>query len=61
MSRGFTIPAIIGAWYCEETGRFLIFYLNYVPDYENIEVPYQSLEQMWLDYLDGLSCHGIQG
>ena len=33
----------------------------YVPDYENIEVPYQGLEQMWLDYLDGLSYHRIQG
>ena len=58
---GFTIPGIIGAWYCEETSRFLIFYVIYVPDFENIEVPYQGLEQMWLDLLDGLSCHGIQG
>jgi len=58
---GFTIPGIIGAWYCEETGRFLITYLIYVPDFENTEVSYQGLERMWLDLLDGLSCHGIQG
>jgi hypothetical protein len=55
----YTIPAIIGAWHCEETGRFLMLYLIYVEDFENLEVPHQGLEQMWLDRLDGITCHGI--
>lgn len=54
----YTIPAIIGAWHCEETGRFLMLYQIYVDDFENLEVPYQGLEQMWLDRLDGVTCHG---
>ena len=56
----YTIPAIIGAWHCEETGRFLMFYQIYVEDFENLEVPYQGLEQIWLDRLDGITCHGIE-
>jgi len=56
----YTIPAIIGAWHCEETGRFLILYQIYVDDFENIEVPYQGLERMWLNRLDGITCHGIE-
>lgn len=56
----YNIPAIIGAWYCEETGRFLMFYQIYVEDFENPEVPYQGLEQIWLDRLDGITCHGIE-
>ena len=54
---GYTIPGIIGAWYCEETGRYRIFYLIYVPDFESIEVPYGGLEQMWSDLLGDLTCH----
>jgi len=57
---GLTIPGIIGVWYCEETGRFLMFYLVFVEDFENIEIPFQGLEQMWHDYLNDLTCHGIQ-
>ena len=56
----FTIPGIIGAWYCEETDRFLMHYLIYIDDYENLEVPHQNLEQMWHDRLDGITCHGIE-
>jgi len=56
----YTIPSIIGAWHCEETGRFLMLYQIYVDDFENLEVPYQGLEQMWLDRLDGIICHGIE-
>ena len=56
----FTIPGIIGAWHCEETGRFLMHYLIYIDDIENIEVPHQNLEQMWKDRLDGITCHGIE-
>jgi len=56
----YTIPGIIGAWHCEETGRFLMLYQIYVDDFENLEVPYQGLEQMWLDRLDGITCHGIE-
>jgi len=54
---GYTIPGIVGAWYCEETGRYMLFYLIYVPDFENIEVPYDGLEQMWSDLLGSLTCH----
>jgi hypothetical protein len=56
----YTIPGIIGAWHCEETGRFLMLYLIYVDDFENLVVPHQGLEQMWLDRLDGITCHGIE-
>jgi hypothetical protein len=56
----FTIPGIIGAWQCEETDRFIMLYLIYVEDFENLEVPYQGLEQMWLDRLYGITCHGIE-
>ncbi len=56
----YTIPGIIGAWHCEETGRFLLQYLIYVEDFENLEVPYQGMEQMWRDHLDGITCHGIE-
>jgi hypothetical protein len=59
LNNDFTIPGMIGAWYCEETNRFLVLYLIYVPDFENIEVPYEGLEQMWFDYVDALTCHGI--
>lgn len=55
----YTIPAIIGSWHCEKTDKFLLSYLIYVDDPENIEVPHQGLEQMWLDHLDGITCHGI--
>ena len=53
----YVIPGIIGAWYCEETGKYRIFYLIYVPDFESIEVPYDGLEQMWSDLLGDLTCH----
>ena len=56
----FTIPAVIGAWYCEETGRFLMFYQIYVDDFENPDVINQRLEQVWLDRLDGITCHRIE-
>lgn len=56
----YTIPGIIGAWHCEETGRFMMLYQIYVEDFENLEVPYQGLEQMWLDRLDEITCHGIE-
>ena len=56
----YTIPGIIGVWHCEETGRFLMLYQIYVDDFENLEVPHQGLDQMWLDRLDGITCHGIQ-
>jgi hypothetical protein len=36
----YTIPGIIGAWHCEETGRFLLHYVIYVEGFENLEVPY---------------------
>jgi hypothetical protein len=53
----YNIPAIIGVWHCENTNRFLTFYLIYVDDFENINVPFRGLEQMWLDRLNGITCH----
>jgi len=54
---GFTIPGIIGSWYCDEAGRFLMLYLVYVPDVNNPEVVSPEMEQMWLGYLESLVCH----
>jgi len=54
---GFTIPGIIGSWYCEESERFLMLYLVYVPDVNNPEVVSPEMEQMWFGYLESLVCH----
>ena len=53
----YTIPGIIGVWYCEEVDKYRMFYLVYVPDFESIEVPYAGLEQMWSNLLGDLTCH----
>ena len=57
MEQGFAIPGIMGVWYCEEAGKYLQFYLVYLPDPENPTVDPQELEQKWLEYLDLLTCH----
>jgi hypothetical protein len=56
MESGFAVPGIIGSWYCEDAGKYLSFYLIYLPDPENPTVDPQELEQKWLGYLDQLTC-----
>lgn len=57
MEQGFAIPGIMGSWYCEEAGKYLLFYTLYLPDIENPIVDPQVLEQRWLNHLDSLKCH----
>ena len=59
VEQGFAIPGIMGAGYCEETGRYILFYYLYLPDLENPTVDPQDLERGWLGYLDGLRCHAL--
>lgn len=54
---GFSIPGIIGAWYCEGSGKYLMLYVVHVPDVTRPEVVSQELESIWLGYLDALTCH----
>ena len=54
---GITIPSVIGAWYNEEQGRYLLFYLAHIPDFENIEAPNDGLVETWADILGGLTFH----
>jgi len=54
--QGFAIPGIIGALHCEDAGKYIQFYLVYLPDPENPTVDPQELEQRWLGYLDLLTC-----
>jgi len=56
MESGFAVPGIIGTWYCEDTGKYLSFYLIYLPDPANPTVDPQELETKWLGYLDQVSC-----
>ncbi len=56
MEQGFAVPGIIGTWYCEEAGKYLLLYLVYLPDPANPTVDPQELEQKWLGYLDQVSC-----
>lgn len=54
---GFSIPGIIGAWYCEDSGKFLMLYTIHVPDITQPELVSQELDQIWLEYLDAMTCH----
>jgi hypothetical protein len=56
VGQGFAIPGIMGAMYCEDAGKYIQFYLVYLPDPENPTVDPQELEQKWLGYLDQLTC-----
>jgi hypothetical protein len=56
VDQGFAIPGIMGAMYCEDAGKYIQFYLVYLPDPENPTVDPQELEQRWLGYLDQLTC-----
>jgi hypothetical protein len=55
--QGVSIPGIIGAWYCEEAGRFLMLYAIHVPDVYHPEIVSQEVEAIWLGYLDSITCH----
>ncbi len=57
MEQGFAVPGIMGVWYCEDAGKYLQFYLVYLPDTMNPTVDPQELEQKWLGYLDQVTCH----
>lgn len=57
---GFVIPGIIGAWYCEESGKFLFLYAIHIPDLNHPENLSTELEQIWLGHLDSLTCHAQQ-
>jgi len=54
---GISIPGVIGAWYCEEAGRFLMLYTIHVPDVYHPEILSQEVEAIWLGHLDALTCH----
>jgi hypothetical protein len=56
MEQGFPVPGIMGTWFCEDVGKYIQFYLVYLPDPENPTVDPGVLEQKWLGYLDLLTC-----
>ncbi len=56
VDQGFAIPGIMGTMYCEDAGKYIQFYLVYLPDPENPTVDPQVLEQKWEGYLDQISC-----
>ena len=45
---GISIPGIIGAWYCEEAGKYLMLYTIHVPDVYHPEIVSQEVEAIWL-------------
>lgn len=57
---GFVIPGIIGAWHCEESGKFLFLYAIHIPDLNHPENLSAELEQIWQGHLDSLTCHAQQ-
>ena len=57
---GITIPSVIGAWYNEEQGKYLLFYLAHIPDFENIEAPNKGLIKTWADILGSIKFVEIQ-
>lgn len=60
LESGFAIPGIIGAWYCEESGKFLFLYAIHIPDLNHPENLSAELEQIWQGHLDSLTCHAQQ-
>jgi hypothetical protein len=57
---GITIPGVIGVWYSEIQGRYVIFYLIYIADVENPEAPFEDLELMWANILNSIKFVEIQ-
>ena len=58
---GITIPSVIGAWYNEEQGRYLLFYLAHIPDFEDIGAPNEGIVETWADILGSIKFVEIQG
>lgn len=57
LESGFVIPGIIGAWHCEESGKFLFLYAIHIPDLDHPENLSEELELIWQGHLDSLTCH----
>ena len=57
---GIAIPSVIGAWYNEEQGRYLLFYLAEIPDFENVEAPNEGLIETWAEILGSIKFVEIQ-
>ncbi len=53
---GSTIRGIVGAWYCDEAGKYLMLYVIHLPDVAQPHVLSQEVEGKWLGYLDSLVC-----
>jgi hypothetical protein len=56
VEEGIHIPGVMGVWYCEETGKYLQFYVIYLADVENFTTDPQEMEQKWMEYLDLVEC-----
>ena len=53
---GISIPGMIGAWYCEASGKYLMLYAVHVPDIYHPEIISQWVENIWLGHLATLTC-----
>jgi hypothetical protein len=53
---GISIPGMVGAWYCEASGKYLILYAIHVPDIHHPEIISQEVETIWLGHLAALTC-----
>jgi len=53
---GVVIPGMMGAWYCEASGTYIILYAVHVPDINYPEILSQEVETIWLGYLAALAC-----
>lgn len=51
--RGYTYPGVIGAWYCDETGRVYLLYFATIPELAKRIDPLTEFE----GYLDSFICH----
>jgi hypothetical protein len=54
---GVSIHGIIGTWFCEASGRYLMLYAIHVPDIYHPEIISQEVETLWRGYLTALTCH----
>ena len=48
---GISIPGIVGAWYSEASGKYLMLYTIHVPDIYHPEIVSQEVETLWLGHL----------
>jgi hypothetical protein len=54
---GSPVRGIVGAWYCDEVGKYLMLFLIHMPDVAQPQVLSQEVESKWMGYLDSLICH----